>query len=189
LRRNGTPSPRGADGKWGRTTIRNIILSDTYLGTFWWGKEKRTTTTVSVVENGVRIYRKKVKKEKRPREEWTAISVPDSGIPPETIYPCAGGDRGEHLELFLQPGQDLGTFPRGRILRAVRVTPQALLHVQLLKDQVLLLPVLQQNIRPGEWHVSQHKALPSRDSETLCQGHPRGRLPTQDVGSLRGRCL
>jgi site-specific DNA recombinase len=51
LRRNSTPSPRGADGRWGRTTIRNIILSDTYLGTFWWGKEKRTTTTVSVVEN------------------------------------------------------------------------------------------------------------------------------------------
>jgi hypothetical protein len=86
LRRNGTPSPRGADGKWGRTTIRNIILSDTYLGTFWWGKEKRTTTTVSVVENGVRTYRKKVKREERPRETWTAIPVPDSGIPPETIY-------------------------------------------------------------------------------------------------------
>src|SRR4051794_25499069 len=41
LRRKGTPSPRGADGRWGRTTIRNMILSDTYLGTFWWGKEKR----------------------------------------------------------------------------------------------------------------------------------------------------
>jgi site-specific DNA recombinase len=63
LRKNGTPSPRGADGRWGRTTIRNIILSDTYLGTFWWGKEKRTTTTVSVVENGVRTYKKKVKRE------------------------------------------------------------------------------------------------------------------------------
>ena len=85
LRRNGTPSPRGADGSWGRTTIRNIILSDTYLGTFWWGKEKRTTTTVSVVENGVRTYKKKVKREERPKEEWTAIPVPDSGIPPETI--------------------------------------------------------------------------------------------------------
>jgi site-specific DNA recombinase len=86
LRRNGTPSPRGTDGRWGRTTIRNIILSDTYLGTFWWGKEKRTTTTVSVVENGVRTYKKKVKRKERPREEWTAIPVPDSGIPPETIY-------------------------------------------------------------------------------------------------------
>src|SRR5918992_3205126 len=85
LRRNGTPSPMGADGSWGRTTIRNIILSDTYLGTFWWGKEKRTTTTVSVVENGVRTYKKKVKREERPKEEWTAIPVPHSGIPPETI--------------------------------------------------------------------------------------------------------
>jgi site-specific DNA recombinase len=73
LRRTGAPPPGGAGGKWHRTTIRNIILSDTYLGTFWWGKEKRTTTTVSVVENGVRTYRKKVKREERPREEWTAI--------------------------------------------------------------------------------------------------------------------
>jgi site-specific DNA recombinase len=85
LRRNGTPSPRGADGRWGRTTIRNMILSDTYAGVFWWGKEKRTVKTVSVVENGVRTYRKKVKREERPREEWTAIPVPDSGIPPETV--------------------------------------------------------------------------------------------------------
>ena len=85
LSRTGAPPPGGAGGKWHRTTIRNIILSDTYLGTFWWGKEKRTTTTVSVVENGVHTYRKKVKREERPRKEWTAIPVPDSGIPPETI--------------------------------------------------------------------------------------------------------
>ena len=85
LRRTGAPPPGGAGGNWHRTTIRNIILSDTYLGTFWWGKEKRTATTVSVVENGVRTYRKKVKREERPREEWTAIPVPDSGIPHETI--------------------------------------------------------------------------------------------------------
>jgi hypothetical protein len=39
-----------------------------------------------VVENGVRTYKKKVKRKERPREEWTAIPVPDSGIPPETIY-------------------------------------------------------------------------------------------------------
>ena len=33
----------------------------------------------------MRSYRKKVKREERPREEWTAIPVPDSGIPPEII--------------------------------------------------------------------------------------------------------
>ena len=85
LRKTGAPPPGGVSGKWHRATIRNIILSDTYLGTFWWGKEKGTTTKVSVVENGVRSYRKKVKREERPREEWTAIPVPDSGIPPEII--------------------------------------------------------------------------------------------------------
>jgi DNA invertase Pin-like site-specific DNA recombinase len=78
----------------GRTTIRNIILSDPYLGTFWWGKEKRTATTVSVVENGVRTYRKKVKREERPREEWTAIPVPDSGIPPETVARARENSKG-----------------------------------------------------------------------------------------------
>jgi Recombinase len=85
LRKTGAPPPGGVSGKWHRATIRNIILSDTYLGTFWWGKEKGTTTKVSVVENGVRTYRKKVKREERPRKEWTAIPVPDYGIPPETI--------------------------------------------------------------------------------------------------------
>jgi hypothetical protein len=56
LRKTGAPPPGGVSGKWHRATIRNIILSDTYLGTFCWGKEKRTTTTVSVVENGVRHH-------------------------------------------------------------------------------------------------------------------------------------
>jgi hypothetical protein len=66
LLRSGAPPPGGRGGKWYRTTIWNIILSDTYLGTSWWGREKRTTTTVLVVENAERTYRKKVKREERP---------------------------------------------------------------------------------------------------------------------------
>jgi hypothetical protein len=49
------------------------------------GQGEEATTTVTVVEDGVRVYRKKVKREARPREEWTAIPAPDSGIPPETL--------------------------------------------------------------------------------------------------------
>jgi site-specific DNA recombinase len=41
LRKTAAPPPGGSGGEWHRSTIRNIILSDTYLGTFWWGKEKR----------------------------------------------------------------------------------------------------------------------------------------------------
>jgi site-specific DNA recombinase len=84
LRSNGAPPPRGG-GKWYRPRIRDLIFNDAYLGTYWWNREKRTSTTVPVVENGERVYKKRIKKESRPREEWIAIPVPDSGIPTETV--------------------------------------------------------------------------------------------------------
>jgi site-specific DNA recombinase len=83
LTKMGAPTPGG--GKWHTSTIRKIILNDTYTGTFWWGKARVTPTTVSEVHNGERIYKKKVRMEKRPRSEWIAIPVPPSGIPPETV--------------------------------------------------------------------------------------------------------
>jgi len=83
LRKVGAPSPGG--GEWYRSAIRPIVLNDTYLGTYWWGRQKKTYKTVSEVVNGERVYKKKVVKEDRPRENWIAIPVPDSGIPPETI--------------------------------------------------------------------------------------------------------
>jgi hypothetical protein len=52
---NGAPTPVG--GRWHRATIRNIILSDTYLGLFYWGKKKVSTTTVSEIVDGVRTYK------------------------------------------------------------------------------------------------------------------------------------
>jgi site-specific DNA recombinase len=79
----GAPTP--GNGKWHATTLREIILNDTYTGTLWWGKERVTTTTVSKVENGERIYKKKTLRETRPRSEWIAIPVPASGVPHETI--------------------------------------------------------------------------------------------------------
>jgi site-specific DNA recombinase len=85
LHSNGAPPPGSSGGNWHRATIRYLILNDAYLGTYWWGRKKSTTTTVSGVENGERIYKKRVKREERPREEWIAIPVPDSGIPAETV--------------------------------------------------------------------------------------------------------
>lgn len=40
---------------------------------------------MSVVEDGVRIYKKKVVTKKRPRSEWIGVPVPDSGIPPDMV--------------------------------------------------------------------------------------------------------
>jgi hypothetical protein len=62
-----------------------MILNDTYAGTFYWGKTRSTYVNDSDVVNGQRIYKRKAQVEKRPRSEWIAIPVPDSGIPPETI--------------------------------------------------------------------------------------------------------
>jgi site-specific DNA recombinase len=83
LTRVGAPTVGG--GKWYTSTIRKIILSDTYTGTFWWGKKRVITTTASRVEGGKRVYKKKTRVEHRPPSEWIAIPVPPSGIPPETV--------------------------------------------------------------------------------------------------------
>jgi site-specific DNA recombinase len=50
LTKIGAPTPKC--GKWHASTVRKILQSDTYLGTFWWGKERVTTTTTSVIKNG-----------------------------------------------------------------------------------------------------------------------------------------
>jgi site-specific DNA recombinase len=83
LTKVGAPTP--GSGRWHASTIRGIIKSDTYLGKFYWGKERIKTTTISVVENGVKAYKRKVVTEGRPREDWISIPVPDSGISPETV--------------------------------------------------------------------------------------------------------
>jgi Recombinase/Recombinase zinc beta ribbon domain len=77
LTKIGAPTPQGK--RWTASTVRHIISSDTYLGTFYWGKERYTTTTIP------KVYKRKVVKEKLPESEWIAIPVPDSGIPAETI--------------------------------------------------------------------------------------------------------
>lgn len=55
-------------------------------GIWWFNRRKSTTTQVSVLdENGGRSYKRKVKYVPRPREEWIAVPVPDSGVSQETV--------------------------------------------------------------------------------------------------------
>jgi site-specific DNA recombinase len=53
----------------------------------WWFNRRRTKTTqVAIVgEDGERIYKKKSRYTHRPKEEWVAVPVPDSGIPREWV--------------------------------------------------------------------------------------------------------
>nr|MDP9486261.1 recombinase family protein [Actinomycetota bacterium] len=108
LEREGVPTPSGAT-VWSKKTIREMILNDCYralpypevetlvspavasqldpgkaYGISWYGT--RRTTVKQVVEealDGSRRYRKRQKSVERPREEWVAIPVPDSGVPRE----------------------------------------------------------------------------------------------------------
>ena len=74
LHKIGAPAPGG--GRWHYATLGSIIRNDTYLGTFWWGKKKVTTTTVSMVENGERTYRKKVKRRNVPEKSGRPSPYP-----------------------------------------------------------------------------------------------------------------
>jgi hypothetical protein len=61
------PSPGG--GGWYWSAIRPLIFNEVYTGVHYFGKKKVSTTTVSEVVNGKRVYKKKVVKEDRPRED------------------------------------------------------------------------------------------------------------------------
>ena len=108
LEREGVPTPTGGS-YWNKKTIRDMILNDCYrahthpeikalvapdvatrldpersYGIYWYGT--RRTTVRQVVEEGPdgRRYRRRQKAVERPREEWIAVPVPDSGVPRQT---------------------------------------------------------------------------------------------------------
>jgi site-specific DNA recombinase len=83
LTRVGAPTPKC--GRWHASTVRQIIQSDTYAGTFYWNKNRVTTKHVSVMKNGEKVYKRKVTTDPRPQSEWIAIRVPNSGIDAETV--------------------------------------------------------------------------------------------------------
>jgi Recombinase len=83
LQSTGAPTPGG--GKWHRTTLRTLIFNDTYDGVYYYGRSRKRRTPVVKMVDGEKIYGYKTETEEHPREEWIPISVPDSGIPSETI--------------------------------------------------------------------------------------------------------
>ena len=84
LQKIGTPTPGGGE-KWHRTTLRTLIFNDTYDGVYYYGRSRKRRTPVVKMVDGEKVYSYKTETEEHPREEWIPISVPDSGIPSETI--------------------------------------------------------------------------------------------------------
>lgn len=99
--------------RWNATFIRNcVIRDDVYLphtfdeissllrpevasrldasknyGVWWFNRRRSKTTQVSVPDgNGGRRYKRRVVYEPRPRGEWIAVPVPDSGVPREVVH-------------------------------------------------------------------------------------------------------
>ena len=83
LQSTGAPTPGG--GKWHRATLRTLIFNDTYDGVYYYGRSRKRRTPVVKMVDEEKVYGYKTETEEHPREEWIPISVPDSGIPSETI--------------------------------------------------------------------------------------------------------
>src|SRR5215208_95131 len=101
------PAPSGRR-TWNGPSIRNIIKDEVYkqhtfeeitqlvspevasrldqgevYGVFWFNKTRRTAEQVTETGPNGRIYKRKTKTVHKPREEWIAVPVPDSGVPRE----------------------------------------------------------------------------------------------------------
>jgi site-specific DNA recombinase len=110
LEARGVPAP-GGGRRWFRSTIRKIVQNDCYrphaykeiqqllspevatkldpersYGVNWWGRRRVTEKQVAeTTTDGTRRYRRIYKTLYKPRDEWIAIPVPDSGIPTEVV--------------------------------------------------------------------------------------------------------
>jgi len=110
LSKEGESGPAG--GRWNTCTVRRVALDDVYkphtseevaglvspevaasldpkerYGIWWFNRERWRRTKVSEPSptGEGRVYRYKAVSMPRPREEWIAVPVPDSGIPRETV--------------------------------------------------------------------------------------------------------
>jgi site-specific DNA recombinase len=107
LESEGVPTPRGARF-WDRSFFRNCVLDDVYrphsfeeeaavvspevagrldptksYGLWWFNRRKMTSRPVSEASEGGRRYGRKYSSHIKPKEEWIAVPVPDSGVPRE----------------------------------------------------------------------------------------------------------
>jgi site-specific DNA recombinase len=109
---DGVPTPTGKKSTWDAQLIRRYLLSDLYrphtveevrelvspevaatldperrYGVWWWGRSRINRRQVAEPDEngGGRRYRYRYKTAETPREEWTAVPVPDAGIPREWV--------------------------------------------------------------------------------------------------------
>jgi site-specific DNA recombinase len=109
LEAENVPAPAGG-GRWSTWVIRRFVLDDLYkphsfreiealvsrevaagldrdrrYGIWWFNRERWTTRQVPEISGGERRYRRRVSAVPRPREEWVAVPVPDSGLAREVV--------------------------------------------------------------------------------------------------------
>lgn len=109
LRADGVPSPSGNE-RWLSSAIRRLVLDDVYrphtleeiaelvapevagrldpgacYGVWWFNRERWASRQVSEMTAGGRVYRRSVSALPRPKKDWVAVPVPDSGVPREVV--------------------------------------------------------------------------------------------------------
>ena len=114
LDREGVKPPgvsSSGSGRWSTTTLRNNIIKDdvykphTYeemdalvcpevaarldrsklYGIWWYNRTRTKVTQVSAIGQNGKAYRRRFESTPRPRGEWVAVPVPDSGVPREWV--------------------------------------------------------------------------------------------------------
>ena len=109
MERQGVPTP-GGGRYWDRTFFRECVLADVYkphtfdeltavlsaeaasrldpdklYGLWWFNRRGVKTGQVSEITTEGRRYRKTYHWHEKPKEEWIAVAVPDSGVPRELV--------------------------------------------------------------------------------------------------------
>ena len=109
LESEGVPAPSGRS-TWNVPCVRNIVNDDVYkqhtfeeitqmvspevasrlepgklYGVFWFNRVRRTVKQVAEIGPDGKRYRRKTKTVRKPREEWIAVPVPDSGVPRQRV--------------------------------------------------------------------------------------------------------
>jgi site-specific DNA recombinase len=104
-------APWSRSNRWGTTVIRDSIIQDDVYkphvyeeikalvapevaarldpdksyGVWWYNRTRSNTKQVAVIGANGKEYRRRIKYTPRPRAEWIAVPVPDSGVPLECV--------------------------------------------------------------------------------------------------------
>ncbi len=69
-----------------RPEVASRLDPEKSYGIWWFNRRRSKATQISVPDsNGGRRYKQRVRYAPRPREEWIAVPVPDSGVPREIV--------------------------------------------------------------------------------------------------------